>query len=104
MKWIVRFLKQGFGRNKNSDSERPANYEDTVRLDISDIKADKSLGAEVAEWMDDHETDDEPTVSDLYNEEYEATIPDLKILDVSSEEVEESNGFDPYDSVDPKEE
>lgn len=104
MKWIVRFLTQGFGRKKKGESELPSNYEDTVKLDTNDIKDQKSLGAEVAEWMDDHESDDEPTVSDVYNEEYEATVPDLKILDVPSPDDEESDYFDPHDSADPPKE
>jgi hypothetical protein len=41
----------------------------------------------------------EVVMPDIYGEKHEATKPHLKILDPTSPEIDESTGFDPYDTV-----
>ena len=36
---------------------------------------------------------------DIYAIEHVDTVPDLKILGLSSSDIDESTGFDPYDTV-----
>ena len=36
---------------------------------------------------------------DIYGNEHVATVPDLKILDLSSPDIDESTGFNPYDTA-----
>lgn len=101
MKWIVRFISSKFGRAKPEETTSLLDSTDTVRIDMRDAEQKKSLGAEVAAWMDEHDTGDRG-LPPAYDEDYEATIPDLKIIDPSSveeEDVEESPGHDPYDSA-----
>ena len=36
---------------------------------------------------------------DIYGNEHVATVPDLKIIDLSSPDIDESTGFNPYDTA-----
>jgi hypothetical protein len=36
---------------------------------------------------------------DIYGNERVATVPDLKIIDLSSPDIDESTGFNPYDTA-----
>ena len=36
---------------------------------------------------------------DIYASEHVATVPDLKIIDLSSPEADETDGFNPYDTA-----
>ena len=41
----------------------------------------------------------EVVMPDIYGEQHEATEPLLKILNPTSPDIDESTGFDPYDTV-----
>jgi len=43
---------------------------------------------------------DEASMPDIYGDEFVATVQDIKIIDLSSpEDVDESTGFNPYDTA-----
>lgn len=63
-------------------------------------------------WLNEHasptESENQPADSvlvedvvmpDIYAEDYEPTVPDLKTIDLRASGSAESEGFDPYDTV-----
>jgi hypothetical protein len=42
---------------------------------------------------------DDIVMPDIYGDEHVATVPDLKIINLSSSDAEESTGFNPYDTA-----
>ncbi len=36
---------------------------------------------------------------DIYGDDHDATVPDLRIIDLSSSDTDESEGFNPYDTA-----
>ncbi len=85
MGWIARLFRAIVGK-KREEPEAPEPYKDTVKIDMSEIKQDKSLGAEVHEWLDETqslkdgiesgESTDEP------EDEHTRTVPSLKESDL----------------------
>ncbi len=85
MGWFTRLFR-AFGRKKQEEQEAPADYKKTMKLDSSEIKQEKSLGAEVHEWLDETQSlKDElgsgrPT-SDS-DDDHTKTVPTLKESDL----------------------
>ena len=52
-----------------------------------------------SEPVEVHAPQQEVAMPDIYGEQQEATEPHLKILDPTSPDIDESTGFDPYDTV-----
>jgi hypothetical protein len=42
---------------------------------------------------------EEASMPDIYATEFVATVQDLKVLDLSSSDADESTGFNPYDTA-----
>ncbi len=53
--------------------------------------------------VDDQSSDtvsaEDVVMPDIYADEYVATVQDLKVIDLSSPDIDESNGFNPYDTA-----
>lgn len=43
--------------------------------------------------------DDKFAMPDIYDNNYEATVPDLNIIDQAEHEIDNSSGFNPYDTA-----
>ena len=85
MGWIARLLR-ALGRKQHEEPEAPEPYKDTVKIDMSDIKQEKSLGAEVHQWLDEtqslkDEIDSEDS-RDEPEEDHTQTVPSLKESDL----------------------
>ncbi len=85
MGWITRLLR-AFGGKKPEEPEAPVDYQDTVRIDTSHIKEEKSLGAEVHEWLDEtqslkDEISSDPKADDD-EDEHTRTVPGLRESDL----------------------
>ncbi len=67
---------------------------------LKEKKHQSTVSAEPDQTTDDKEyTIREPVMPDIYREDHAATEPALKILDSTSPDIDESPGFDPYDTV-----
>ena len=44
-------------------------------------------------------TVDDLVMPDIYSVEHVETVPDLKVIDLSSPDIDESSGFNPYDTA-----
>ncbi len=85
MGWIARLFGALLGK-KREESEAPEPYKDTVKIDMSDIKPEKSLGAEVHEWLDEtqslkHEIETDKS-GDTTEDDHTVTVPSLKESDL----------------------
>ena len=85
MGWIARLFGALVGK-KPEEPEAPESYKDTVKIDMSDIKQEKSLGAEVHEWLDEtqslkDELDSDKSI-DESEEDHTRTVPSLKESDL----------------------
>ena len=83
MGWITRLLR-AFGGKKPEEPEAPVDYQDTVRIDTRHIKEEKSLGAEVHEWLDETQSLKGEIGSDRSqaDDEHGTTVPTLKQTDL----------------------
>ncbi len=86
MKWIARLL-EGIGLKRKQESDAPADHQDTVRIDVNQLKQEKSLGAEVHEWLDETqrmtEKDSESGQdSEQEDDDHTRTVPTLKESDL----------------------
>ena len=65
--------------------------------------AEKKLSRPEAPVVLDHETKpvsaEDLVMPDIYTVKRVDTVPHLKILDLSSPDIDNSTGFDPYDTV-----
>ena len=89
MKRILRWLEKLSSQSRNTDPDEQPSQPDSVKPDDGQCPSDVSLGAEVAGWMDNHES---------AQDDYVDTVPNLEILDLDFSEVDKSTGFDPDDS------
>ena len=69
----------------------------TVKRD--DHTIDVPSRENVAGWMDDQKPAQSVTMPDSYSEEHVATVPNLRILEPTSPDTDESRGFNPYDTA-----
>ena len=64
----------------------------------------------IMKWLNERttKTDDQPTdnvpvddvvMPDIYADADEPTVPNLKVLDMASPDIDKSEGFDPYDTA-----
>ena len=85
MGWIARLFR-ALGRRKRQEPEASDNYEDTVKIETSEIKQEKSLGAEVHGWLDETQSlKDESRADqsiDEADDEHTTTVPTLKESDL----------------------
>ena len=84
MGWIARLFGALLGK-KREEPEAPEPYKDTVRIDMSEIKQEKSLGAEVHEWLDETQSlkdDLESDKSKDADDDHTKTVPTLKESDL----------------------
>ncbi len=85
MGWIARLFR-AFGRNKQEEQEAPADYKETMKLDMSDARQEKSLGAEVHEWLDETQSLKDELGSDRSaddsDDDHTRTVPTLKESDL----------------------
>ena len=85
MGWIARLFR-AFGGKKQQDQDAPADYKKTMKLDTSEIKQEKSLGAEVHEWLDETQSLKDEIApdrsADTADEDHTQTVPTLKESDL----------------------
>ena len=85
MGWIARLFGALLGK-KREEPEAPEPYKDTVKIDMSEIKQEKSLGAEVHEWLDETQSLKGELESDKSkdepDDEHTRTVPSLKESDL----------------------
>ncbi len=85
MGWIARLFR-ALGGKKREEPDAPDIYKDTVRIDMSDIKQDKSLGAEIHEWLDETQSlkddIDKDRSTDEADDDHTRTVPTLKESDL----------------------
>ncbi len=93
-KWLAERLCQ---LKKPVESDQP-NDDESVSPD-SEGRGEISLSAEVAGWMDNHEAEKNVVMPDIYSEAHDATVPQLKLLDLDLTDLDESTGFNPYDTA-----
>ena len=85
MGWIARLFR-ALGGKKREEPEAPEPYKHTVKIDMSEFKQEKSLGAEVHEWLDETQTlkdelESEKSEDDA-DEDHTRTVPTLKESDL----------------------
>lgn len=85
MGWITRLLG-AIGGQKRNESDVPDSYEDTVKIEVREINPDRSLAAEVHEWLDETENlkeDLDPEEPAPHAEDdFTTTVPTLKETDL----------------------
>ncbi len=85
MGWIARLFGALLGK-KREEPGAPEPYKDTVKIDMSEIKQEKSLGAEVHEWLDETQSLKDELDADKSKDEAEddhtRTVPSLKESDL----------------------
>ena len=77
---------------------------DAVRVEpddfiSSDCEAESSYDAEVPGRIESQGPGKNVLMPDIHGNEYVATVPDLKILDLSSSDADDQTGFNPYDTA-----
>ncbi len=81
MKWIARLLG-AIGLKRKREPEAPENHDDTLRLDTSQLKSEKSLGAELHEWLDETQRMTEKEREADEDDDHTRTVPTLKESDL----------------------
>ncbi len=85
MGWIARLLS-AIGGKKREEPDPPEAHEDTVKIDMSDFKQEKSLGAEVHEWLDETRSLKDELETDRSidedDDEHTRTVPTIKESDL----------------------
>ena len=85
MGWIARLFRALRGKQQE-EPEAPEPYKDTVKIDMSEIKQEKSLGAEVHEWLDQTQSLKDELESEKSKDEpvedHTTTVPSLKESDL----------------------
>ena len=76
----------------------------TVRAEPDDLvnsnyEVELSYGAEINGRIESQGPGKNILMPDIYGNEHVATVPDLKVLDPSSPDTDESTGFNPYDTA-----
>jgi len=100
MKRIFRWLRIKFSRPSTSIvTDQPS---DAVSTDHGDKEQDDyvvetSYGADVPNLIGNQGQD--VLMPDIYADEHVATEPDLKALDQPTPDIEEPDGFNPYDTA-----
>jgi hypothetical protein len=64
-----------------------------------DHEVESSYDAEIPGRIESQGPGKNILMPDIYGNEHVATVPDLKIIDPSSPDAEESTGFNPYDTA-----
>ena len=85
MGWIARLFRI-FGGKKQEEQDASADYKKTMKLDMSEAKQEKSLGAEVHEWLDETQSLKDELGStgstNVADEDHTQTVPTLKESDL----------------------
>ena len=94
-------------KGKSSQAEDPAadDQSGNVVCDESDDLVDNnhevemSYDAEIPGRIESQGPGKNILMPDIYGNAHVATVPELKIIDLSSADAEESTGFNPYDTA-----
>ena len=68
-------------------------------LENNDDEVEVSFDSGVYGRIDSQGPGKNVLIPDIYGNEHVATVPDLKILDLSTPDSDESTGFNPYDTA-----
>lgn len=101
MKRFFKWLEKNFSRLKTSiATDQPSNSSTVEPDDIAndDYRVEMPGGVDVPGGIDAHGSETDVMMPDIYADRHDATEPDLKILDQASPDVDESAGFNPYDT------
>jgi hypothetical protein len=99
MKRIVRWLETKLSRSEASAVANEPGDSEIIKPDISESTIDVILGDEVASSMPDEISAKDVLMPDIYSDEHVPTVPNLKILNESLPDNDESTGFNPYDTA-----
>ena len=91
MKRIVRWLEAKLSRQKSPDTSDAPSDSESVKADEIDLGIDVSKGLQ--------RPAKNVLMPDIYGENDDDTQPLLNILDPSSPDIDESTGFNPYDTA-----
>ena len=97
MKRIVRWLETKLSRGE-AVADEPSNAE-VVKPDVCESTIDIFLGDEVTNLTQDQEPEKNVLMPDVDVDEHIDTVPNLEVLDPSSPDIDESTGFNPYDTA-----
>ncbi len=90
MKRIVRWLETKLSRPKSPDTSDAPSGSESAKLDEFD------LGIDLPEDL--QEPAKNVLMPDICADEHIDTVPNLEVLDPSSPDIDESTGFNPYDT------
>jgi hypothetical protein len=99
MKRLIAWFDTRLCQPKSSELSGTPRYPESAEPDDEDCTIDASLGAVVADWMNDHEPEQSVPMPDIFVDEYVQTVPNLTILDPILPDVDESTGIDPYNTA-----
>jgi len=102
MKPIIGALKAKWPRPKAPVADNQTSDPVCVKpedLAKNDDNVETAFDAEMHGRIDSLGPGKNVLMPDIYGNEYVATVPDLKILDLSSPDTDESTGFNPYDTA-----
>lgn len=102
VKRIMKWLETKFSRPGDpAVSNQPVNPARTEPDETANdgYIVETSCGAEMPGRNDSPVPVEGVLMPDIYGDGHDATVPDLKILNKSSPDVDISTGFDPYDTV-----
>ena len=90
-------------KGKTSQAEDPAADDQSSNVVCDELvnndEVETSYDAEIPGRIESQGPGKNILMPDIYGDEYVATVPDLKIIDLSSSDIGESTGFDPYDTA-----
>ena len=91
-------------RSRPNDTVADDRSSNSVRVESDDSannddKVEASFVSEMHGRIESQGPGKNILIPDIYGNEHVATVPDLKILDPSSPDTDESNGFNPYDTA-----
>jgi len=102
MKPIIGTLKAKWSRPKTPVADDQSGNPVCVKPDDlanNDDKVEVAFDAEMHGRIDSQGPGKNILMPDIYGNEHVATVPNLKILDPSSPDTDESTGFNPYDTA-----
>jgi hypothetical protein len=94
-------MKRIISSFKDKSSQPEAHAEDdqssnTVRVEPG---VDMSFDTDMNSRIESQGPGKNILMPDIYGNEHGTTVPDLKIIDPSSPDIDESTGFNPYDTA-----
>ncbi len=97
MKDIPKWLAERLSKLRKPVENDQQNDAESIDPDDED-EIESSRGAKLADSMDNHSAEKNVVMPDIYSEGHDATVPHLTVLDLDVTDLDESTGFNPYDT------